>query len=113
MRMHITIIKMADNELELLPLPGSKSAIWFFFGFLAKDGQFIEKDKKKRNEVVCKKCKKRSAYTGNTTNLITHLRYNHSTDYATFVEQQQQQQGNQSTSKQPPIDPSQPSITDS
>ena len=113
MRMRITIIKMADNELELLPLPGSKSTIWGFFGFPAKDGQFIEKDKKKRNEVVCKKCKKRFAYTGSTTNLITHLRYNHSTDYATFVEQQQQQQGNQSASKQPPIDPSQPSITDS
>ena len=55
MRMRITTIKMVDNELELLPLPGSKSTIWGFFGFPAKDGQFIEKDKKKRNELVCKK----------------------------------------------------------
>ena len=66
---------MADSEVELLPLPGSKSAIWAFYGFPAKDGQFIEKNK--RNEVVCKMCKERFSYTGSTTNLITHLRYNH------------------------------------
>ena len=113
MRMRITIIKMADNEPELLPLPGSKSVIWVFFGFPAKDGLFIEKEKKKRNKVVCKKCKKRFAYTGSTTNLISHLCYNHSMNCTTFAEQQQQQQGNQSASKQPPIDPSQPSIKDS
>jgi len=109
---------MADMELELLPLPASKSksAIWGFFGFPAKDGQFIEKEKKKRNEVICKKCKKRFTYTGSTTNLISHLRYNHPTDYTTFVEQQQQQQGSQSASKQPsstPRDSSQSSIKDS
>ena len=49
------ITKIADGELELLPLPGLKSAIWGFFRFLA-DGQFIEK--KERMEVICKKCKR-------------------------------------------------------
>jgi len=47
---------MADVGLELLPLLASKSksAIWAFFGFPVKDGQFIEKEKKKRNEVICR-----------------------------------------------------------
>jgi len=40
--------EMADGEHDLLPLPGSESVIWDFFRFSAKDGQFIEKDKKKR-----------------------------------------------------------------
>jgi len=53
-------------ETELMTLPGSKSVIWGFFGFPARDGQFIEKDKRKRKEVVCKKCKKRFTYNGST-----------------------------------------------
>jgi len=56
--MRIIIIKMAENEMELLPLPGSKSVVWGYFGFPVKDGHFLEQDKKKRNEVVCKNCKK-------------------------------------------------------
>lgn len=54
--------KMANSQCELLPLPGSKSMIWGFFGFPAKDGQFVEKDKKKRKEVICKMCKKICLY---------------------------------------------------
>jgi len=50
-----------------------------FFGFPAKDGQFIEKDKKKRKEVICKACKK-EFYTGSTMNLTNHLQNNHTKD---------------------------------
>ena len=64
---------MANNEHELLSLPGSKSAIWAYFGFLAKEGKFVEKDKRKRNAVFCKTCKSEFVYTGSTTNLIVHL----------------------------------------
>lgn len=81
----MTKIKMADNGHELFPLPGSKSMIWAFFGFPAKDGQFLEIDKKKRKEVICKTCKKEFAYTGSTTNLISHLRNNHTKEYTTMM----------------------------
>jgi len=82
----------------------------FFFGFPARDGQFLEKDKRKRKEVVCKKCKKRFTYNRSTTNLITHLCYNHMTEFTLFS---QQQQGIESRSKQSSSDPSQLQITDS
>ena len=42
---------MAMSKTELLPLEGAISGIWRFFGFPAKDGQIVEKDKK-RNEVT-------------------------------------------------------------
>ncbi len=35
-----------------LPLEGSKSDIWKHFGFPAKDGKFVEHDKKARKEVL-------------------------------------------------------------
>jgi len=110
--MRIIIIKMADNEMELLPLPGSKSAVWAYFGFPAKDGHFLVQDKKKRNEVVCKNCKKQFAYTGSTTNLISHLCNNHSKDHTALVEQQkgESSQSQQSSSKS--IDPLPPDIRD-
>ena len=85
--MRILTTKMADSERELLPLPGSKSVIWAFFGFPAKDGQFIEQDKRKRKEVICKTCRKEFAYTGSTTNLISHLRNNHTKEYTTMTQQ--------------------------
>ena len=46
---------MANNEHELLSLPGSKSAIWAYFGFLAKEGKFVEKDKRKRKQQYVKR----------------------------------------------------------
>ena len=49
---------MVDNaihgDLELLPLKNAKGAIWMFFGFQSKDGEFVEKDKRKRDVVYCK-----------------------------------------------------------
>ena len=43
---------------ELLPLDKAKSEVWKHFGFPAKDGQFIEKDKRRRTIVYCKLCPK-------------------------------------------------------
>ena len=90
---------MADSEHELLPLPGSKSAIWAYFGFLAKEGKFVEKDKRKRNAVICKTCKREFVYTGSTTNLIVHLRNHHTKEYATMLERQQNSEGLKEPSK--------------
>ena len=59
---------MATSKIELLPLEGAISGIWRFFGFPAKDGQFVEKDKK-RNEVACKLCFQVLKYASNTTNI--------------------------------------------
>ena len=56
---------MATSKTELLPLEGAISGIWRFFGFPAKDGQFVEKDKKKRNEVTCKLCFQVLKYASN------------------------------------------------
>ena len=33
------------GDLELLPLLNAKGAIWTFFGFQSKGGEFVEKDK--------------------------------------------------------------------
>ena len=90
---------MADSEHELLPLPGSKSTIWAYFGFLAKEGKFVEKDKRKRNAVICKTCKREFVYTRNTTNLIVHLRNHHTKEYATMLERQQNSEGLKEPSK--------------
>ena len=76
---------MADNaihgDLELLPLKNAKGAIWTFFGFQSKDGEFVEKDKRKRDIVYCKLCFQSMKYCGNTTNLHFHLRTKHPTEY--------------------------------
>ena len=52
-----------------------------YFGFPATNGQYLEKDKKKRTEVYCKLCPKKLNYLGNTTNMISHLEYNHRLEY--------------------------------
>ena len=41
------------GNLELLPLKNAKGAIWTLFGFQSKDGEFVEKDKRKRDVVYC------------------------------------------------------------
>ena len=76
-----SLIVLEDSELELLPLQGSKSSVWRYFGFLAREGQFVEKDKKKRQHVYCKVCRKQLSYVGNTTNLTVHLKNHHRDEY--------------------------------
>ena len=66
---------------ELLPLEKAKSKVWEYFGFPAENGEFSEKDKKKRNEVFCKLCPKSLNYLGNTTNMMVHIQYNQRLEY--------------------------------
>ena len=40
------------DGVELIPLEGCSSKIWKFFGFPGKDGEYIEKDKKKHKLLV-------------------------------------------------------------
>ena len=46
---------MVNSEHKLLPLTNSKSAIWAYFGFLAKE-KIFEEDKKKRNAIIFETC---------------------------------------------------------
>ena len=71
-----------SGETELIPLEGASRKISKYFGFPGKDGQYIERDKRKRNEVTCGRCKKRFKYTGNTSNMRSHLSAVHPSDFA-------------------------------
>ena len=74
-----------SGSVELLPLEKSKSPVWTYFGFLARGGEFVEKEKKKRQTVVCKLCNHGLSYSGNTTNMLVHLQYKHKDEYAEVV----------------------------
>ena len=70
--------------MELVDKPGSKSAVWKFFG--------VKCDEEERpiidGHAFCRQCNSNvAARSGNTSNLITHLRSNHPTIYADFVKQ--------------------------
>jgi len=43
---------VVDGDSELPPLPGAKGKVWRYYGFQARSGEFIERDKQKRNVVV-------------------------------------------------------------
>jgi len=79
-----------ERETELLPLEGCSSKIWKYFGFPAKDGQYIERDKRKRNEVTCGRCKKRFKYNGNTSNMRSHLSALHPSDFAAMEREEKE-----------------------
>ena len=51
---------VVDDELDVLPLQGSKNKVWSYFGFPAINGRYREEDKKQRKEVMCRivGCKK-------------------------------------------------------
>lgn len=57
----------------MVPLPHARSQVWSYFGFIADDDGEIQ-DKKK---AICKICATTLAYSGNTTNLFTHLKAMH------------------------------------
>jgi hypothetical protein len=57
----------------VVPLPHARSEVWSYFGFIADDEGEIQ-DKKK---AICKICASTLAYSGNTTNLFTHLKAMH------------------------------------
>ena len=66
---------------ELLPLEGVVSAVWKYFGFPARNGKFLESDKKKRKQVHCKICRRVFSYVHNTTNLWQHLQESYPVEY--------------------------------
>ena len=72
---------------EFLPLEKAKSIVWNYFGFPARSGKFIQKDKRLRKEVYCKFCRRSLSYKGNTTNMIVHLQSRHSAVYSDIVDQ--------------------------
>jgi len=59
--------------IKVVPLPHARSEVWSYFGFLANDEGNIE-DKRK---AICKICATTLSYSGNTTNLFTHLKAMH------------------------------------
>ena len=71
----------AARNVDLLPLEGAQSGIWSYFGFPAKDGKFVEPEKKKRTSVHCKLCAKVLQYARNTTNLRYHLEHHHRAEF--------------------------------
>ena len=69
----------ASSTASLAPLSGVKSKVWRSFGFQVDDkGRQLNK-----KEVFCRVCKGRLPYSGNTTNLLYHLRTCHEEDYKT------------------------------
>ncbi|KAI1286846.1 E3 SUMO-protein ligase ZBED1 [Halotydeus destructor] len=59
--------------VKVVPLPHARSEVWSYFGFIADDDGEIQ-DKKK---AICKICATTLSYSGNTTNLFTHLKAMH------------------------------------
>lgn len=59
--------------IKVVPLPHARSEVWSYFGFMASDEGEIQ-DKKK---AICKICATTLSYSGNTTNLFTHLKAMH------------------------------------
>ena len=72
---------------EFLPLEKAKSIVWNYFGFPARSGKFIQKDKRLQKEVYCKLCRRSLSYKGNTMNMIVHLQSRHSAVYSDIVDQ--------------------------
>ena len=59
--------------IKVVPLPHARSEVWSYFGFIADDEGEIQ-DKRK---AICKICATTLSYSGNTTNLFTHLKSMH------------------------------------
>uniref|UniRef100_A0A1X7UD13 BED-type domain-containing protein n=1 Tax=Amphimedon queenslandica TaxID=400682 RepID=A0A1X7UD13_AMPQE len=71
-----TITTSSDEVLSatLLPKPGTKSAIWQYFGLKANENGEVLEDSK----AFCRLCSRAvMARSGNTSNLMAHVRNNH------------------------------------
>ena len=80
---------MAESDVELLPLEGATSAVWSHFGFPARNGKILESDRKKRQFVHCKLCPKRIKYSGNTTNMRSHLWDTHRREHSALLQEEE------------------------
>ena len=88
---HASFVEVVDDVMDevtdsLLPLEGSTSEVWKHFRFPAKNGKYVEGDKKKRTKAYCKLCSKSLKYCGNTLNLRAHLKQDHKTDFLVLLE---------------------------
>ena len=76
-QLQIAVYRIPDSHkvriVKVVPLPHARSEIWSYFGFIADDSGEIQ-DRKK---VICKVCATTLSYSGNTTNLFTHLKSMH------------------------------------
>lgn len=62
-----------EEEREVFPFPGKvKSSVWEFFGFYKDDYGNLDKSR-----AICKLCRRGTNYSGNTTNLRTHIVHHH------------------------------------
>lgn len=74
-----------SESKELVPRRGSTSLVWRWFGF--------ERNDVVQDNVICKICRKSvTVKQSSTTNLIHHLRYNHSKEYEEFEKLRDSQQ---------------------
>ena len=104
---HASCVEVVDDVTDsLLPLEGSTSEVWKHFGFPAKNGKYIEGDKKKQTKVCCKLCKKSLKYSGNTSNLRAHLERDHKKDFLALLEAEKEKlkaSSSANSSKQPTV----------
>ena len=95
---------MEADDVDFLPLEKSISPVWTYFGFPARNGEYLEKDKKKRQSVYCKICRQSLSYKGNTTNMMVHLQYKHRSEHELLIMKQSPVgQSSQGQSKQQSI----------
>ena len=86
--LHVFVVFI--KQMELVDKPGSKSAVWKFFGLKCDEEERPIID----GHVFCQRCKSKvAARSGNTSNLIAHLWNNHPTIYADFVKQKAEKLG--------------------
>ena len=82
-----------DEDDALVPKPGTKSLVWGYFGLKAQ-GKAIDDGR-----VVCRSCQHSVvAKNGNTSNLISHLKVNHSRIYSEFQDAMKKNKASASTS---------------
>jgi len=71
--------------------------VWTHFGFPARSGKFIQKDKRLTKEVFCKLCKQSLSYKGNTTIMIVNLQSCHSAEFNEIADELKSGRGAQSS----------------
>ena len=86
-------------EQNLLKMKGSKSVVWNYFGLQANENGVVLQEVE--DEPMCRTCKKSvRAKSGNTSNLLAHLRDHHADLYA---EASKGKQSKGESSKQPSL----------
>ena len=70
--------RTVDASEELVSKPGAKSQVWQYFGLKVENGKPVDD-----GQVFCKICRRSLwARSGNTSNMMAHLRNNHKTTHA-------------------------------